>query len=226
MKIIRLQIPGNFLEHIGFADLFQELDYVEILNAFQYDQTHFFALQKIRFKHDIKGELDKYIEKYFKPQAFQLLTQTGKEIICIMNQSKKSGFFPIFDSGPWALLFPIHISQELLLINIISQTEYIDKLFKIISSFTKDYKIIGMTDIDKVDKFDNTLWRSAMPFPEFTKRQKEIATYAAKNGYFNSPKIITANKIAEYFGISVSAVNKTLKKTEDTAMKFFFGEFI
>ncbi len=225
MKIIRLQIPGNFLEHIGFADLFQELDFVEILNAFQYDQTHFFALQKIRFSHDIEGKLDKYIKKYFKPQAFQLLTQTGNEVICIMNQSKKSGFFPIFDSGPWALLFPIHISQQLLLINIISQNEYIDKLFKIISSFTKDYKIVGMTDVDKLDKFDNTLWRSAIPFPEFTKRQKEISTYAAKNGYFNSPKMISADKIANHFGISVSAVNKTLKKAEDTAMKFFFGEF-
>lgn len=225
MKVIRLQISGNFLEHIGFADLFQELDFVEILNAFQYDQTHFFALQKIRFKHEVQGEIEKYIKKYFKPQAFQLLTQSGKEIICIMNQSKKSGFFPIFDSGPWALLFPIHISQQLLLINIISQNEYIDKLYKIISSFTKNYKIIGMTDVDKLDKFDNTLWRSAMPFPEFTRRQKEIATYAAKYGYFNSPKKITATKIAEHFGISVSAVNKFLKKAENTAMQFFFGSF-
>ncbi len=225
MKIIRLQIPGNFLEHIGFADLFQELEFVEILNAFQYDQTHFFALQKIRFKHEVKGDLDKYIRKYFNPKAFQLLTQSGNEIICIMNQSKKSGFFPIFDSGPWALLFPIHISQQLLLINIISQNEYIDKLYKIISSFTKDYKVIGMTDVDKLDKFDNTLWRSAMPFPEFTKRQKDIATYAAKKGYFNTPKRISAFKIAEYFGISVSAVNKLLKKAENIAMEFFFGKY-
>ena len=225
MKIIRLQIPGNFLEHIGFAHLFQELDFVEILNAFQYDQNHFFALQKIRFKHEVTGKIDDYIRIYFKPQAFQLLAQSGKEIICIMNQSKETGFFSIFDSGPWALLFPIHISQQILLINIISQNEYIDKLFKIISSFTKNYKIIGMTDVDKLDKFDNTLWRSAMPFPEFTKRQKDIATYAAKNGYFNSPKKISASKISEYFNISVSAVNKLLKKAENIAMKFFFGEY-
>ena len=225
MKIIRLQIPGNFLEHIGFADLFQEIEFVEILNAFQYDQNHFFALQKIRFKHEILGEIDKYIRKYFQPQAFQLLSQSGNEIICIMNQSKSSGFFPIFDSGPWALLFPIHISQQVLLINIISQNEYIDKLFKIISSLTNNYKIIGMTDVNKLDRFDNTLWRSAMPFPEFTKRQKDIANFAAKKGYFRSPKRISASKIAEHFRISVSAVNKLLKKAENTAMEFFFGKY-
>ena len=74
-------------------------------------------------------------------------------------------------------------------------------------------------------KFDNSLWRSAIPFPEFTKRQKDIATYAAKLGYFNSPKNISASKIAEHFDISVSAVNKLLKKAENMAMEFFFGKY-
>lgn len=228
MKIIRLQIPGNFLEYIdvGFVDLFQNLEFVEILNAFQYDQKNFFTLQKIRFKPNSFQDLNKFVIDHFKPQFFKILHQSGNEIICIMRQSRSSGFFPIFDSAQgWALLFPIHISQEVLLINIISQTENIKKLFDIISSFTKDYKIIGMTDVDKLDKFDNTLWRSAMPFPEFTKRQKDIATYAAKEGYFKSPKRISASKIAENFGISVSAVNKLLKKAENIAMEFFFGRY-
>ena len=226
MKIIRLQIPGNFLEHIGFADLFQELEFVEILNAFQYDQNHFFALQKIRFKKNKVDDIEDYIKKKYQPESFQLLSQVENEIICIINQSKSSGFYPIIDSGPWAFLFPIHISPDVLLINIILQTGYAKKLFKILSSFTENYEIIGMTDVDKLDKFDNSLWRSAIPFPEFTKRQKDIASYAAKYGYFKSPKKITAPKIAENFGISVTAVNKLLKKAENTAMEFFFGKFV
>jgi len=225
MKVIRLQIPGNFLEHIGFADLFQELEFVEILNAFQYDQNHFFALQKIRFKKNHVDDIEDYIKKNYQPESFQLLSQIENEVICIINQSKTSGFFPIIDSGPWAFLFPIHVSQDVLLINIISQKEYVEKLFKILSSITESYEILAMTDVDKLDKFDNSLWRSAIPFPEFTKRQKDIAFYAAKYGYFKSPKKITASKIAEHFGISVTAVNKLLKKAENTAMEFFFGKF-
>ena len=68
-----------------------------------------------------------------------------------MRQSRSSGFFPIIDAGPWALLIPIQISQDLLLINIICQNEYINKLFKDISSFTENFRIIGMTDVDKLD---------------------------------------------------------------------------
>ena len=99
MKIIRLQIPGNFLEYIGFGNLFQELEFVEILNAFQYDQKHFFALQKIRFKPKYILDLDMYIKENFKPESFQLLDLKGNEILCIIDQSRSAGFFPIIDSN-------------------------------------------------------------------------------------------------------------------------------
>jgi len=226
MKIIRLQIPGNFLEYVGFADLFQHLEFIEILNAFQYDQNHFFALQRIKFKPNIIKDLDKYIKKKFNPQSFQLLNQTRNEIICIMNQNKTSGFFPIVDSGPWAFLFPIHVSQEVLLINIISQNEYVNKLFDVINSFTEKYKIIGMTDLDKIDEVDQTIWRSAIPFPKFTKRQQEIASFAAKKGFFKIPKKIRAAQIADHFGISESAVNRLIKSSRNLAMEYFFGTFL
>lgn len=225
MKIIRLQIPGNFLVHVGFADLFQHLEFIEILNAFQYDQNHFFALQRIRFKPNLIKDLDKYIKKKFNPQSFQLLNQTGNEIICIMNQNKTSGFFPIVDSGPWAFLFPIHISREVLLINIISQNEYVNKLFDVINSFTENYEIIGLTDLDKIDAIDQTIWRSSIPFPNFTMRQQEVATYAARKGFFKTPKMTSAAQIADHFGISESAVNRLLKTAKNLAMEYFFGSF-
>jgi predicted DNA binding protein len=143
-----------------------------------------------------------------------------------MNQKKTSGFFPIVDSGPWAFLFPIHVSQEVLLINIISQNEYINKLFDVINSFTEKYKIIGMTDLDKIDEVDQTIWRSAIPFPKFTKRQQEVASFAAKKGFFKIPKKIRASQIADHFGISESAVNKLVKSARNLAMEYFFGTFL
>ncbi len=226
MKIIRLQIPGNFLEHVGFADLFEKLQFIEILNAFQYDQNHFFALQRIKFKPNLIKNLDNYIKKKFNPQSFQLLNQSKDEIICIMNQNKTSGFFPIVDSGPWAFLFPIHVSQEVLLINIISQNEYVNKLFDVINSFTENYEIIGMTDLDKIDAIDQTIWRSSIPFPNFTKRQQEVAAHAAKRGFFKTPKKTSSAQIANHFGISESAVNRLLKTAKNLAMEYFFGTFL
>ncbi|MFX1586909.1 MAG: helix-turn-helix domain-containing protein [Promethearchaeota archaeon] len=226
MKIVRLQIPGNFLKQIGFENLFDKVEFVEILNAFQYDQKHFFALQKIRFKRKIKIDIKKFILESFKPETLQILEQSGKEIICIMDQSRSSGFFPIVDSGPWAFLFPIYVSSELVLITIISYEDYIKNLFKILSSFTEDFRVIGLTDLDKISKFDESIWRSIIPLPKFTKRQREIASYAAKNGFFKSPKEIKAGEIAYHFEIKEATVNKHLKKARELAMEYFFGKFI
>jgi len=226
MKIIRLQIPGNFLEQIGFGNLFQELEFVEILNAFQYDQKHFFALQKISFKPKSAINLDKYIKENFKPESFQLLDQKNNEILCIIDQSRSSGFFPIIDSGPWAFLFPIHVSKDVVLINIISQNYYVNKLFKILSSFTENYKIVGMSDLNDIHEFDEIIWRTTIPYPKFTKRQQEIASYAVKQGFFESPKKVSARSIARNFAISESAVNKHLRNVNNLAMEYFFGKFI
>lgn len=225
MKLIRLQIPGNFLDHLGFPHLFEKLEFVEILNAFQYDQTHFFALQKIRFKEDFNMNLNKFIQQNFNPESFQLLAQASNEIICIMNQTRSSGFFPIIDSGPWAFIFPIHVSRAVVLINIISQENYLDKLFKILSSFTENYEIMGLTDLNNINQIDEALWKMSLPFPKFTKRQQEIAIYAAKKGFFKSPKKISSHDIANHFGISESATNKNLKKASNLAMEYFFGKY-
>ncbi|MBN1216300.1 MAG: helix-turn-helix domain-containing protein [Candidatus Lokiarchaeota archaeon] len=225
MKIIRLQISGNFLEHIGFSELFKELKSVEILKAFQYSQNQFFSLQRIKFNPDSMHNLIFEVKSRFNPETFQIIEQTDDEIICIMYQNSSTGFFPIIDSGPWALIFPIYISQEVLLINLISHEDYISKLYNTIEKFTESFQIISITDINNIKNIDSIIGPYSAAFPNFTKRQKEISTYAAKNGFFNSPKKISSKKIADHFGISISAVNKHIRDAEIIAMEFFFGKF-
>jgi len=226
MKLIRLQIPGNFLKHVGFENLFEYVDYVDILNAFQYDQKHFFTLQRIKVNIKDGKSIKNFILEKFNPQSFQLLDHRGDEIICIMDQNREKGFFPIFDSGPWALLFPIHVSKDVVLVNIISQNNYVNNLFDILSSFTENYKILGMMDLNNINQIDEDLWKISLPFPKFTKKQEEIASYATKMGFFKTPKQITAEEIAKHFNISESAVNKHLRKVISKAMEYFFGRFL
>jgi DNA-binding CsgD family transcriptional regulator len=226
MKIVRLQIPGSSLKEVGFENLFDKVEFIEILNAFQYDQNHFFALQKIKFKQKIEVDIKEFIIESFNPEILQILERSGNEIICIMDQSRSAGFFPIVDLGPWAFLFPIHVSSEVVLITVISHEDYIKNLFEKLTSFTEDFRIIGMTDLDKISKFDESIWRSIIPLPKFTKRQRDIASYAAKNGFFKSPKEIKAEEIASHFEIKEATVNKHLKKARDLAMEYFFGKFI
>jgi hypothetical protein len=71
MKIIRLQLPGSFLQHVGFVKLFNEVESIEILNAFQYEQQHFFSLQRIHFKPNKVEDVIKYIKKNSNQKLFK-----------------------------------------------------------------------------------------------------------------------------------------------------------
>ncbi|TXT66996.1 MAG: HTH DNA binding domain protein [Promethearchaeota archaeon] len=225
MKIIRLQVPGIFLKFVGFAELFNDLEWVKILKAFQYDQNQFFSLQRIKFKPNAMEDLSKEIKAKFNPETIQILNIQGDEVLCIMYQSNKTGFFPVIQSGPWAFLFPIHASRDVCLVNIISLETYVPTLLQTLSKFTPDYELIAIQDINELDNINQILAQYSLPYPNFSKRQTEIASFAAKHGYFNNPKEISAQKIADKFKISISAVNKHLRRAENTAMKYFFGTF-
>ena len=82
-----------------------------------------------------------------------------------------------------------------------------------------------MVDLDKIGQYDDTIWKSVIPYPKFTKRQIDIATYAARRGYFKIPKKISGKEIADHFKISETAVNNHLKRARNVAMEYFFGSF-
>ncbi|MGQ9722080.1 MAG: helix-turn-helix domain-containing protein [Candidatus Jordarchaeum sp.] len=226
MKTIRLQISGKFLDALGMTQMLEDIDRVDVLNAYQYDQKNFFSLQKICFKPDKASQIDQIIKQKLNPNYFLKLKQTGSELLCIMKQRRTEGFFPVLEPGPWAFIFPISVTHDLILINILIQEEYIPNLYNIISAFTDSYKVIGISNLDPTDNISHQIGQYRIPLPNFTTRQQDIATYAAKNGYFNSPKKITAKQIAQHFKISETAVNKHLRKAENLAMKYFFGEYL
>ncbi len=91
------------------------------------------------------------------------------------------------------------------------------ELLDTFSKYADSAQILAMADIEK------TLPTSTLLMPNFTSRQREIAQYAIRNGYLEMPKRISAQEIANHFGISVSAMNEHLRKVEGIALRYFFS---
>jgi predicted DNA binding protein len=226
IRVIKLKISSDFLKNIGLSELFINIKFVEISEIYQFDRMNFFSVQKIILQPETAralnktDQIDEMIKKQFKVQFYQKLEQTGDEILCIMKQRSDVGFWPLLLSGPWAIIPPITVDSEAIITTIITRKEFIQKkegLFEILQKYTKSFEILAINDLQKaLEKF-------AHPMPSFTERQREIATFAMRNGFFESPKKITANEIAKKFGISVSAVNDHIRKVEKTVMRYFFS---
>lgn len=229
MKILRLQLPREFVNVLGVGSIFKDVNRLEIINAYQYDQKNFFSMQRIVFNLDLgvqdmdNDEITKYLENVFGVTDLDLMEQSKNTVLCMMKQKREEGFWPLMFQGPWAFLFPITVDPERILLTVFTSDKYIRELKEVLTNVTKNvgnYEILAQTSMKAMTQ----IGMANVPVPDFTRRQREISEYAARKGYFESPKKLSAGDLAEYFDISVSAVNEHLRKAEHLAMKFFFGQ--
>ncbi len=225
MKVVRIEIPGAFLDAIGATEVFAEIESLEVLNAYQYDRENFFSMQKLRFKPGARAraELRAFFTEQFHAHFQQVVEERENEVTYILKQNLHTGFFKLLEPGPWAILFPMLITHQAILVNVLAQEEVLPGLYALIERFTPVYKVISAETPENFEPTDPKLRGITIPWPRFSPRQTEIVAYAASQGYFFSPKKATAKEIAAHFHLSVPTVNEHLRNAENIAIRFFFG---
>ncbi len=225
MKVVRLEIPGAFLDAIGATEVFAEIDSLEVLNAYQYDRENFFSMQTIRFIPGARARsaLAKFLKEKFHAQFQQVVEERGDEVTYFLKQSLHTGFFKLLEPGPWAILFPMLVTHYAILVNILAQEEILPRLYALVERFTPNYRVISNEIPENFEVLNPKLRGISIPWPKFSARQAEVVAFAACKGYFNAPKRVTADEIAAQFHLSVPTVNEHLRNAENIAMKFFFG---
>lgn len=224
MRLLRVQVSAKFLKLMGLGDLLSDVERVEILNAYQYDKRNFFSMQRIIFQEgkidDLQGDdLKKYARKTFGATDFDLLERTESHIIiCMMRQHRFRGFWTVIPSGPWALVPPVVVDHKSAVLSVIATESFIKRIFRVLKTWAREFSVLANMVINDYES-DLML----QPRPKFTKRQREIATYAVRHGFYETPKQVSARTIADHFDITPSTMNEHLRKAEKTAMSFLFG---
>ncbi len=219
MRIERLRIAADFVKMVGFPDFFNRVSYVEIPNAFQYDRNNFLSLARISFKTESREEWKVILEQDLRVRFVQELSRTGSTISCIIRSTSATGFFPLPVSrdSSWAIIPPITMDPGSITLTLIAEESALTEIHATISGLGSDITVLALSSLEHDMK--------GMPLlsPSFPSRQREVATYAVRHGFFKNPKQVTADDIAAHFGMSVSAVNEHLRKARQAAMSFFFG---
>nr|MDO8113757.1 helix-turn-helix domain-containing protein [Candidatus Sigynarchaeota archaeon] len=217
MRVLKIKIPSRTLLDLGLPNYFNVVDSIEVLQIYQYDRNNFFSLHKILFKPGTIEALDRHLRVLFHAQSFQVLETKGNEVLCIMKQRKTTGFWPALLSGSWALIAPINIDHDAVVFSVIAKE---DAQLNAILNQLKMFKSIKLLAISKPDDMAGN---AVNAMPRLTNRQREIMTFAARHGYFEVPKQVSTQQIAEHFQISPSAVINHVQKAEKAIMKTLFG---
>ena len=226
MQIVKIKYPTENIISLKLVhSSLSSIQYIEVLEIYKYHRMRFFILEKITFKDNFT-DIEKTINDIFHPKFFQILERKGNEILCIMRLHRDNGFWPKIISGNWTIIPPIIIDEKYVKETLLIRENF-DEVLKNYSKFLKDLEIIAISKIENIlnlpDIQTHQIFRNIQPFPHFTQRQHEIALYATRHGYYESPKKIKAEALAAHFNISISALNEHLRKAERTAMRYFFS---
>ena len=216
MKLLRLQISSDILSKRGHPRIFEYISLVEIQNVLQYDPTNSFLQAKLLVKEELNGDYQ-LIEDYATIKFFHILKEVGNEILCRMRIATDSPLWPDLGNFPWAIIPPIVLDPHSLHFNFLISEKIIASLYKFLEENAESFEILAIQDLNQ------DLSDKALMSPKFTVRQQEVARYAYRRGYFDSPKGISSKEIAQNFEISSSAVTKHLRSATKKAMKFFFA---
>ena len=217
MRVLKFKVPSSTIIKLGLPNYSEVVEYIEVLQLYEYDSKNLFALYRIIFKKGRINERDKILKEFFFAKSFQILEKKSNEILCIMKQRNSSGFWPTFLSKSFALIPPLIFDTESVRFSIIAKD---DVKFNIVMKQLKRFKPLQLISIANLDE---KITDSINPMPKLTNKQKMIMIYATRNGYFQSPKNISTENIANHFKISTSAVLDHIQKAKKSVMEYFFG---
>ena len=216
MRILKIKVPSKTILDFGLPNFFDVVEYIEILQIYEYDSNNFFAMEKILFKEDKIDKLDKHLRELFFARSYKILEKKSNEILCIMKQRNNSGFWPAFLSKSFALIPPLIFDQEAIIFGVIAKDEELNTVLF-------EHEIFKSMQLLSVSQVDDFITNSMNMMPRLTNRQKEIITFATRKGYFKIPKKISTRTIAEHFQVSPSAILNHIQKAERSIMEYFFG---
>lgn len=223
MRVIRIQLARVLFDlwGIDFHEMFEGISHGEILEIYKYDDFSLFSKMKIIFKDDFtipEDELPEFFEKKFHADYYYIVEQKNNEMILFMNQRREVSM-NIFKEYVWAIIPPISINKDYVILSILIAQNDIDKFINRTAEFV-DFKVLSNT---KIEDFKSGFGFKGFTLPNITTRQNEIITYAIKRGYYEEPKKVSGKALAKELNIEYATFYEHIRKIEKKIIKHFIG---
>jgi predicted DNA binding protein len=187
-------------------------DFFDKIEKFQVQQIHRLDKDVI-----ITTQLMKFKDPTFHPK--NLIGIYGIEYIEILSEDKVKNEYVCFAKTRWPqelrqffedseliMNAPILTDEKNLTISFTIDAEKMDSIYEQLKRYGDNFKIISVSS-KLAPNMDNL-------FMLLTDRQREIIYYAVEQGYYEIPRKINTDKLAEKFGMSQSALSEHLRKIE------------
>jgi predicted DNA binding protein len=212
MRKLIIEIPTEELGKMGI-----KLPQLETIRSIKFhyflrqDEEEFRAVSEIEFKDPI-AEVEDLISRDFLIEAKLLgREKNGARIVMMRSGRVLSKVLQLVGMNCGHLFPPLEITDGKIKICFIGSEEEVKEFLEKVNGAKIGHRVVSLGDAD---------FSPTSPLDQLTEKQREILVIAHKLGYYEVPRKINTEALAERTGLVVSTVDEHLRKAEQRLMTY------
>jgi predicted DNA binding protein len=216
MRKIILEAPKKEIDKIEKNNPLQNVEFSEVLHLLRFDRDEFAAILRVKFK-DSSAKFEDLIAqgKFDKIVKVQLLERNKDGAFTYFITGKPpntEGELLSFGSYP---IPPFGVQNDKIKISFVGEATQLKNLLEHINRLGLNYKITSATEA----KFSVT-----SPLNGLTEKQRTVIVSAFERGYYETPRRINSQKLADKLHIKTSTLVEHRRKAEQSLLSQIINE--
>ncbi len=217
MRRLVLELYGKELNRRIEGTTFRKIKSMELLHLLRYDKNEFTGIFRIVLK-DPKFNIEHLFDDDKNPTELKLLEFQENAFIVFLKRRPRPGYLfgtDITRAGGGYIISPFEISEGKIKFALIGDQKQVREIIAGVEKRGLDYRVISLTDAD---------FSPNSPLNRLTQKQRDILISAFKLGYYDVPRKINSNVLANHFGLRSATVVEHLRKAEKRLISAILNE--
>jgi len=214
-KVI-LELDPALLKMMGYQELISKIEYIEGMDTFKIE-THSASesgICKVKLKQGVKFT---DLEPVTTPLGLiiELLGEKDGIFVCFFKAKLEGRAAELLKSIKSDLIYslPFYLSEEKVILSFFGVNENIKSFLDTLKNFGISFKVVSLQKPSQENILSVSL----------TERQREILTTAKNKGYYETPRKVSSQELANQFGINTATLLEHLRKAEKELIDSVFA---
>jgi hypothetical protein len=206
MRRLILEIPEKEIKKVGIElPPFKIIKSLELLYFLKQTQEEFAAITRVEFK-DPSSKVEDLLAGGLLVEAQVLEKEkNGSFIIFLRSGPSLSSVLSVIGIESGFLFPPMGVKDGKIKFSFLGNESQVKSFMEGIDTIGLRYRVVMLTDAD---------FSPISPLNQLTEKQRELLLTAYKSGYYDIPRKITSDQLANKVGLANSTVVEHLRKAE------------
>ncbi len=215
MRRLILEITEKEILKFGLEmQTFQKIKSLEFLHFLRQDPEQFAVISRIEFKDDT-SKIEDLLDGGLLVEAQTLEQEKNRTYIVFLKGGPSLSSILDYLGLRGYLFPPLEIRGEKITISFLGSSAQVGEFIKKLTALGIRHRVISLTEAD---------FSPDSPLSKLTEKQREVLIAAYKLGYYDLPRRINSEKLAEKLKIGSSTLGEHLRKAERRLLVHILAE--